>query len=73
MAASYDDLQVTHNLAVGSGWPVIPLLGGIKRIRGASYIEGPSIFGNANTWGPTPWATVMIGPNTNLDLSLIHI
>lgn len=67
MAYQTDDLSVSHSLAVGAGWPALPLLLGPAKIRGSSYIEGPSIFGNAFTWGPLPWATVMIGPNTNLD------
>ena len=67
MAQATDDLTVSHSLAVGAGWPVLPLLLGPAKIRGSSYIEGPSVFGNAFTWGPLPWATVMIGPNTNLD------
>ena len=66
MAYQVDDLSISHSLAVGAGWPALPLLLGPAKIRGSSYIEGPSVFGNAFTWGPLPWATVMIGPNTCL-------
>jgi len=67
MAFATDDHKITHSLQVGAGWPSVPFLLGPAKIRGSSYIEGPSIFGNANTWGPLPWATVMIGRNTNVD------
>jgi hypothetical protein len=36
-------------------------------IRGSSYIEGPSIFGNPGVF-PTLQATVMIGPAVNPDI-----
>ena len=66
MAFYFDDVALSHQLIVGSGYPYLPLLVGPARIRGSSYIEGPSIFGNPNTW-PNVQATVMIGPLTNQD------
>jgi hypothetical protein len=66
MAYATDDITVSHSLSVGAGWPALPLLLGPAKIRGSSFIEGPSVFGNPFIW-PNVWATVMIGPNTNLD------
>ena len=66
MAFQQDDVCVSHQLVVGDGFP-IPVLGiGPTKIRGSSFIEGPSVFGNAGTF-PSVWATVMIGPNKNVD------
>lgn len=66
MAFQHDDICVSHQLVVGDGFPV-PVLGiGPKKIRGSSYIEGPSVFGSAGSF-PNVWATVMIGPNSNVD------
>ena len=57
------DLYVGKRLFVGQGVPPIALGLGPSEIRGASYIQGPSIFGAFPA--PGPWATVMIGPNLN--------
>jgi hypothetical protein len=65
MAYAVDDITASHQLNVGAGYPPALLLGP-ARIRGSSFIEGPSVFGNPFIW-PNVWATVMIGPNTNLD------
>ena len=66
MAFQHDDLCVSHQLVVGDGFPVVPLGVGPAKVRGSAYIEGPAIFGNAATF-PNVWATVMIGPNSNID------
>ncbi|MFZ9740426.1 MAG: hypothetical protein ACO3CQ_00850 [Candidatus Nanopelagicaceae bacterium] len=66
MGHAVDDVSASHQVTCGAGYPYTSLLLGPARIRGSSYIEGPSIFGNPNIW-PNVWATVMIGPNTNLD------
>lgn len=57
------DLYVGKRLFVGQGIPPFALGLGPSEIRGASYIQGPSIFGAFPS--PLPWATVMIGPNLN--------
>lgn len=64
MAFQQDDISVSHQLIVGAGYPPNLLLGP-ARIRGSSYIEGPSVFG-APVF-PNIWGTVMIGPNINVD------
>lgn len=66
MGHSVDDLSASHQITCGAGYPFTSLLLGPAKVRGSSYIEGPSIFGNPNIW-PGVWGTVMIGPNTNLD------
>lgn len=66
MAFTQDDIVVTHQLTVGDGFPIIPLGIGPAKVRGSAYIEGPAVFGNAMTF-PNVWATVMIGPNSNID------
>jgi hypothetical protein len=65
MAFSFDDITVGKRLFVGSGKPEI-LGRGPLEIRGSSYIEGPSMFGNPKAF-PNIWATVMIGPSKNRD------
>lgn len=57
------DLYVGKRLFVGQGISPFALGLGPSEIRGASYIQGPSIFGAFTS--PQPWATVMIGPNLN--------
>jgi hypothetical protein len=66
MAFQHDDLCVSHQLVVGDGFPIVPLGVGPKKVRGSAFIEGPAVFGNAATF-PNVWATVMIGPNSNVD------
>lgn len=65
MAFSFDDIAIGKRLFCGAGKPEI-LGRGPLEIRGSSYIEGPSIFGNPKSF-PNIWATVMIGPNKNKD------
>lgn len=58
------DLFLGKRLFVGEGKP--ECLGrGPFEIRGSSYIESPSIFGNPGF--PNVWASVMIGPMVNPD------
>jgi hypothetical protein len=65
MAFLMDDGAYGGQLFVGSGQP--PALGiGPKKIRGSVFVEGPAVFGTANSF-PNVWATVMIGPNSNED------
>jgi hypothetical protein len=66
MAFQADDISVSHQLVVGDGFPIQVLGVGLGKIRGSSYIEGPAIFGRATSF-PNVWATVMIGPNSNVD------
>ncbi len=65
MAFQNDDICASHQLIVGAGYPPNLLLGP-ARIRGSSFIEGPSVFGSPAAF-PSIWATVMIGPNVNVD------
>ena len=57
---NFPDVTVGKQLIVGEGNP-FALGVGQAQIRGSSYIEGPSIFGDP---GPFPFlqGTVMIGP-----------
>lgn len=65
MAFQHDDLTVSHQLVVGAGFP--PFLGfGPAKIRGSSYIEGPSVIGSPFAF-PNVSATLMVGPNINTD------
>lgn len=65
MSWNMDDVAVGGQYMVGAGTPLI--LGvGLTKIRGSAFIEGPEIFGNANTF-PNVWAGTMIGPLTNKD------
>ena len=63
MAFTFDDLAIQHQLFVGRGNPEI-LGRGPAKIPGASYFEGPHIFGNPLVF-PNIWATTMIGPLIN--------
>lgn len=58
------DLEVGKRLFVGKGRPIALGIGPTE-IRGSSYIESPSIFGNPRF--PNVWASVMIGPMVNSD------
>lgn len=69
MSFTQDDVVVTHQLTVGMGFPIVPLGVGPTKVRGSSFIEGPSVFGNAFSF-PNLWATVMIGPTTNIDVKI---
>jgi hypothetical protein len=66
MAFQHDDLCVSHQLVVGDGFPITTLGVGSKKVRGSAFIEGPAQFGNPGTFSNV-WATVMIGPNNNID------
>lgn len=66
MTFQHDDLSVSHQLVVGDGFPVQVLGVGPRKIRGSAYVEGPAVFGSAGAF-PNVWATVMIGPNSNVD------
>lgn len=68
MAFQHDDLCVSHQFVIGDGFPTTVLGVGLAKVRGSAFIEGPAVFGNAGTF-PNVWATVMIGPNTNVDSS----
>jgi hypothetical protein len=67
MAFSVDSLASSHHLVHGFGYPLTVMRLGPATVRGSSFIEGPSVFGNPNIW-PFTTATVMIGPNTNIDM-----
>ena len=66
MAFQHDDLCVSHQFVIGDGFPTTVLGVGDAKVRGSAFIEGPAVFGNAETF-PNVWATVMIGPNSNID------
>ncbi len=66
MAFQQDDVCVSHQLVVGAGFPIQVLGVGPAKIRGSSFIEGPAVFGSPGSF-PGVWATVMIGPNVNVD------
>jgi len=66
MAFQHDHITASHQLVVGSGFP-LPVLGvGGAKVRGSAFIQGPAVFGSATSF-PGVWATVMIGPNSNVD------
>jgi NDP-sugar pyrophosphorylase family protein len=67
MAFQQDDISVSHQLIVGEGFPMFLGVGPAK-IRGASYIEGPAVIGDSNAF-PNIAATLMVGPNQNVDSS----
>ena len=64
--ANFPDVTVGKQLIVGAGNPIALGLGQAQ-IRGSSYIEGPSIFGDPGTF-PFLQGTVMIGPAKNSDM-----
>ena len=64
--ANFPDVVVGKQLIVGEGSPISLGLGPLA-IRGSSYVEGPSIFGDAGAF-PFIQATVMIGPAKNSDM-----
>lgn len=66
MGFNIDSMTSSHHLCHGEGFP-LPIMGvGPFTARGTSYIEGPSVFGADKIW-PFPTATVMIGPDKNID------
>lgn len=67
MSFNVDTLTSSHHLVHGAGYPLPILRSGPVTARGTSYIEGPSVFGLDSIW-PFPTATVMIGPNRNIDV-----
>ena len=65
MSYTFDDLDVGGQLRIGTG--LCPALGeGDKKIDGSAFIEGPMVVGAAGHF-PTPYATLMVGPNLNID------
>jgi hypothetical protein len=66
MSFQFDDLSVSHQLVVGSGFPVVPFRVGVGKVRGAASIEGPAVIGSPSLW-PIETATLMVGPDTNRD------
>ncbi len=66
MAQQQDDISISHQLVVGSGFPIIPLRVGPGKVRGGASIEGPTVIGSNSFW-PFQTATVMIGPDINID------
>jgi hypothetical protein len=66
MAFQFDDLSVSHQLVLGSGFPIIPFRVGPGKVRGAASIEGPAVVGSPSAW-PNLTATLMVGPDTNID------
>ena len=65
MAFIFDDMASGGQLCVGVGMPIALGLGDSK-IRGSAYIEGPAVIGQAAIF-PSPYATLMVGPNQNSD------
>ena len=66
MAFQFDDLSVSHQLVIGSGFPIVPFRVGPGKVRGAASIEGPAVVGSPNLW-PFQTATLMVGPDLNID------
>jgi hypothetical protein len=66
MAFQFDDLSVSHQLVIGSGFPIVPLRAGPGKVRGSASIEGPVVIGTPSGW-PNQTATLMVGPDTNSD------
>ena len=66
MAFQFDDLSVSHQLVIGSGFPIVPFRVGPGKVRGAASIEGPAVIGSPSGW-PFQTATLMVGPDTNID------
>lgn len=61
------DLTIGKRLFVGEGNPLVTGLGPTEQ-RGAAYVEGPAVIGDAGAWPPVlPAATCMIGPLVNGD------
>jgi hypothetical protein len=67
MAFAQDDIYVSQQLIVGDDYPKFLGFGDTK-IRGSSYIEGPAVIGEPNIF-PNVAATLMVGPNKNVDSS----
>lgn len=67
MTFNVDTLSSSHHIVHGFGYPEPIMRLGEEKVRGSSFIEGPSVFGTANIW-PFVTATVMIGPNENIDM-----
>jgi hypothetical protein len=66
MAFQFDDLSVSHQLVIGSGFPIVPFRVGPGKVRGAASIEGPAVIGSPSGW-PFQTATLMVGPDNNVD------
>ena len=66
MAFQFDDLSVSHQLVIGSGFPIVPFRVGPEKVRGAASIEGPAVIGSPSGW-PFQTATLMVGPDNNVD------
>lgn len=61
-----DDISISHQLVVGSGFPTIPFRVGPGKVRGSASIEGPAVIGSPSAW-PYQTATLMVGPDVNID------
>lgn len=66
MSFQFDDLSVSHQLVIGSGFPIVPFRVGPGKVRGCASIEGPAVIGTPSGW-PFQTATLMVGPDTNID------
>ena len=65
MSFCFDDLDIGGQLRVGTG--ICPAIReGNSKINGSAHIEGPMVVGQGLHF-PTPYATLMVGPNTNAD------
>tara|TARA_B100001094_G_scaffold244823_1_gene241222 strand:+ start:89 stop:850 length:762 start_codon:yes stop_codon:yes gene_type:complete len=68
MSFQFDDLRVGGQLKVGNG--ISPAVGeGNARVNGSSHIQGPCVIGEGLHF-PVPYATLMVGPNSNPDAPL---
>lgn len=66
MGFNIDTMTSSHHIVHGAGYPLLIMGVGPATARGTSYIEGPSVFGDDKIW-LWPTATVMIGPDKNID------
>ena len=70
MSFNLDDVNTGGQLKVGTG--ICPATGeGATKVNGSAMIEGPIVFGNPTTF-PFPYATLNVGPLTNLIINFHH-
>lgn len=62
----FDDVSISHQLVLGSGFPIPVLRVGPGKVRGGASIEGPAVIGSPDWWKQQT-ATLMVGPDTNID------
>jgi hypothetical protein len=67
--ADFPDVNIGGQLKVGTG--IVPAIKeGDTKINGSAFIEGPMVIGSP-THFPTAYATLMVGPLTNVDPDVV--